>query len=114
MNKHHMHICSSEKAATDLAMGQGKALPPEVHWIVVQLSAVMSKEEVSMYTDIPQRSVERILQYYCENGGVKEDDKHARVVERRTHLQDIDVQVSSLSHLTYLLLSYDVSSTYLE
>jgi ATP-dependent Lon protease len=59
----------------------------------------MSKEEISIYTDIPLRSIERIIQYYCENGGVKENDKRAHVLERKMHLQDVDIQVSPLSIL---------------
>jgi transcription initiation factor IIE alpha subunit len=68
----------------------------------VRLSNVMSKEDISIYTDIPLRSVERILQYYHEHGVVKEGDKHSRVIERKTHLRDVDIQVS-LSTATLLL-----------
>jgi hypothetical protein len=92
--------CSSETAEAKVAMVRGRTLPPEVRWIVIRLSTVMSKEEVSIYTDIPLRSIERIIQYYRENGGVKEDDKRARIGERKTHLRDVDIQVSSLSILT--------------
>jgi predicted methyltransferase len=82
-------------------MGRGKTLAPEVRWIIVRLSTFLSKDDIAIYTDIPLRSIERILQYYHDHGTVKDDDKRAQVTERKTHLRDVDIQVSLCSNLTY-------------
>ena len=79
-------------------MAHGKTHPPEVHWIVVRLSTIMAKEDISVYTGVAIRSVERILQYYRVNGTVKSDDRRKkRPGNGRGVLSDEDVQVSSLS-----------------
>ena len=73
-------------------MAHGKTLPPEVHWIVVHLSTIMTKEDISVYTGVAIRSVERILQCYQVNGTVKLDDhQKKRPGNGRGALSDDDV-----------------------
>lgn len=76
-------------------MGHGETQPPQVHWIVVRLSAVMPKENVSKFTGVSVRSVERILQHFRIYGTVKMDDLRKERVPQRGQLKDVDLQVSA-------------------
>jgi hypothetical protein len=81
-------------------MPRGQFHSPEVQWIVVRLCSTMSKEEVSIYTGVPVRSIERILSYYNTHGGVRETDLRKQVEPgtRSQQLRSIDIRVSSVKY----------------
>ena len=71
-------------------MPQGKAISPEVQWIIVRLCATMSDREVSMYTDISERRVKDIRLRFAGEG-IAPRVKHP-TLHRRGFL-DEDLQV---------------------
>jgi len=75
-------------------MPRGHTLPMEVHLIIVRLSDYLPKEEISVYTGIPLRTVERILAYFHLTGTIKHLDP-ARIAQQptsRRQLSDLDIQ----------------------
>ncbi|KAK2460232.1 hypothetical protein APHAL10511_007748 [Amanita phalloides] len=61
-------------------MGRSKAVSEDVQWIVVRLATKMKPDEISMYTGISVRSIERILAYFQSNRDVPapKQSMHAR------------------------------------
>ena len=51
-------------------MGQGKAISEPVQWIVIQLSSILSNEDVSTYTGVSQHTVQRILHHFNQTSYV--------------------------------------------
>jgi hypothetical protein len=72
-------------------MTRGTNIPVEVHWIIIQLSSLLKKEDISIYTGISVHSIERILLYYHAHGTIKVQDSKQ---QRRRHLWDLDVEAS--------------------
>jgi hypothetical protein len=52
-------------------MGQGCAVPVDVHLIIVQLSLLLGKEEIATYTGVPFRTVKCILLYFKKHKTIK-------------------------------------------
>lgn len=80
---------TSTSTSTSTEMGQGKATPEAVQWIVVRLSSVMSEEDIAMYADISLHTVQRILSHF-----------------NRTH--EVIVPKSSKCHTQSALCDYDI------
>jgi transcription initiation factor IIE alpha subunit len=72
-------------------MPWGTKILPEVQWIVVRLSSVFDKDEISIYTGLSVRSIERVLQYFNTHQTIKNPTEEKR--EKRCALRDIDVEV---------------------
>jgi transposase len=53
-------------------MARGKPVPHEVQWMIVRLSGMLSKENISYGTGVSIRTVERILREFSEHGTVQE------------------------------------------
>lgn len=83
---------------TSPTMGRGIPLPVEVHKIIVRLADLFPKEEVSVYTGVSLRSVERILAYYHRHGIVFDhSQKKPECRQRRQRkLRARDINVSTL------------------
>jgi hypothetical protein len=72
-------------------MPQGKTISADVQWIVVRLGATMSVVDVSMYADISQRSVRRIIAHFNKTGNIIIPNQAKPTVPRT--LCDYDVEV---------------------
>jgi hypothetical protein len=53
------------------AMGCGHPIPKEVQLIIVQMSHIFHKEDISVYTGTPLWSVKWILSYFHQHGTIK-------------------------------------------
>jgi hypothetical protein len=73
-------------------MTRGSEIPVAVQWIIIRLSSLLQKEDISIYTGVSIRAVARILQYYRMHGGIKTQNAEERRGNR--HLRDLDVEVS--------------------
>ena len=51
-------------------MVQGKAILEAVQWIIVRLDATMPIEDVAMYTDVGQRTVQKIFFHFQNTGEI--------------------------------------------
>jgi transcription initiation factor IIE alpha subunit len=67
-----------------------------VQWIIVQLSSLLEKEDISVYTGISVRSIERTLKYFKDHRTVQLTEQEKRRYQR-THLRDLDVEVSLIT-----------------
>ena len=75
-------------------MRKGKAISEDVQWIIIQLGTKMRPEEISMYTDVSIRSIERILAHFRRT-----HDVQARKQSRGQALKklgEVELQVSSI------------------
>ena len=82
-------------------MAQGKAIPEDVQWIIIRLSAVMPVEDISSFTDVGLRRVKGILSHFRQTGGVKVSSHSKPQLHR--NLCDYDIEAcSSASLLTAL------------
>ena len=72
-------------------MPQGKPICEDVQWIIICLSAELSSEDISMYTNISECKVKAILAHHKRTGGV-DIPKHLRPSLYRK-LQDEDIRV---------------------
>ena len=75
-------------------MGRGKAISEEVQWIVVRLSTKMNVEDISMYTGISIRSVQRILACFQRSEDVIIPKQSTK--ERKTKLGEAELEVSTV------------------
>jgi len=76
-------------------MVSGCAISPEIHWIVIRLSAILTREQISIYTGISISSVHNILNYFHKYKTIK-TTKEKEEKERKKQageLRDVDVQV---------------------
>jgi hypothetical protein len=86
-------------------MTRGRFHSPEVQRIVIRLSATMPKEDISVYTGVPIRSVERIIAHFNKHGSVKTIDFRKETEERdRRQLRSIDIRVSNARNQSKVLL----------
>jgi hypothetical protein len=79
-------------------MPHGRPLPWEVHLIVVRLAALGYRQEaICIMTDLPLRSIQRILSYFRQHRVVRPLDSKAIIASKpaRRHLDTEDVQVSN-------------------
>lgn len=74
-------------------MGKGRKFSPDVQRIVVRLSALLSKDDISIYTGVSLRTVKRILAHFEETGTIPDEEKERR--RRSRVLRDEDVNVRS-------------------
>jgi len=51
-------------------MPQGKAVSPDIQWIVIRLAADMSPGDISMYTGLSIGTVWKILRFFAEFGNI--------------------------------------------
>lgn len=95
-------------------MGRGRSTPMEVHLIIVRLSDILRKEEISYYTGIPLRTVERILAYFHRTGTIKALDPRYFIEPRksRRHLTNTDIQVSLFHSHVYALFLPEVTVSF--
>jgi hypothetical protein len=84
-------------------MGQGKAIPDCVKWIVVRLSTSMSVEDIAMYTDISQSSVQRILAIFRRTSDI--NIPKISVTQHHGMLDNEQIEVSSTLSLCVTLTS---------
>jgi hypothetical protein len=72
-------------------MARGKAISEEVQWIVIRLATKMKPDDISMYTGISIRSVERIIAYFQSNQDVPAPKP--LISERRKKLGEVELEV---------------------
>ena len=75
-------------------MPRGTKISTEVQLIIIQLSSLFKKEDISIFTGVSVRSVERILLYHNVHGTVHASPESEQRGRRR-HLRDLDIEVSS-------------------
>jgi hypothetical protein len=94
-------------------MPQGKAVSEEVQWIVIRMAAMMSEEDISMYTQISSRKVRQIVSYFKSHGGARTPARARTKVHRSLSDDHINVSFSSLTHqyFTNILFRYSVASS---
>lgn len=85
-------------------MGRGKAISEEVQWIIVRLSTKMNPDDISMYTGVSIRSVERIIAYFKHNQDVLV--RRQSIKERKRKLGEAQLEVSALLCACHVLNSY--------
>jgi transposase len=73
-------------------MPQGRKIHADVHWIIICLSSLLRKEDISVYTGVSLHSVEKILRYYERHGTIQVQDTGNR--GRKKQLRDLDVEES--------------------
>jgi hypothetical protein len=71
-------------------MPQGKAISPEVQWIVVRLCTTMSGREVSMYIDLSERKVKDIRLRFGKEG-IAQRVKRPTLYRKGLHDEDLQV-----------------------
>ena len=76
-----------------LSASMGKPIPEEIQWIIVRLSAAMSREDIAMYTGVSQRKVNDVMSTFNKDGTVKVYTRQKP--HTYSSLCDDDVQVSS-------------------
>ena len=93
-------------------MVAGSSLSPEIHRIVVRLSAILTWEQISTYTGISIAAVHNILNYFEKHQTVRagEDGKEKERKKSQRQLRDVDVQVCYCNYhfhsmLTWMLVS---------
>jgi len=75
-------------------MVSGRALPPEVHKIVIRLSTLLTREQIAIYTGISISTVHNILNYFNKFKAIKtKGDEEKKRKKRVGELRDVDVQV---------------------
>ena len=52
-------------------MTQGQAVSEAIQWTIIHLSATMSSDEISGYTDISDCKIRDILAHFNKTGGIK-------------------------------------------
>ena len=72
-------------------MPQGKPICEDVQWIIIHLSAELSSEDISMYTNISEHKVKAILAHHKRTGGVDIPKRLRPSLYRK--LQDKDIRV---------------------
>jgi hypothetical protein len=75
-------------------MPRGTKISTEVQWIIIRLSSLFKKDDISIFTGVSVRSVERILLYYKAHGTVH-DLAESEQRGKKKHLRDLDIEVSS-------------------
>ncbi len=76
-------------------MVKGRKTSSDIQRIIVRLSALLSKEDISIYTGLSHRTVKRILQHFEETGTIPDEEKEWR--RRPRILRDEDINVSTVS-----------------
>jgi hypothetical protein len=71
-------------------MPRGYKISADVQWIIVRLSSLLRKEDISIYTGISLRSVINILQYFNMHGTI--EDRVPEKKKGRKQLRDLDVE----------------------
>jgi hypothetical protein len=59
-------------------MVKGKKISSDIQQIIVRLSALLSKEDISIYTGVSHRTVKRILLHFEETGTIPDEEKERR------------------------------------
>jgi hypothetical protein len=72
-------------------MPRGQAVSESIQWIVVRLSAAMSIDEISGYTDLSDRKVRDILAHFNKSGDINVPKRERPTLHKS--LQDEDIQV---------------------
>ena len=73
-------------------MAKGQRITPEVQQIIVRLSAVLSIDDIAIYTGVSTSAIKRILRYFEQNDTIPADEEKER--RRRPRLlRDEDIQV---------------------
>ena len=83
-------------------MAHGKTIPEAVHWIIIRLSITMKAEDIAMYTDVSLCTVQRILLYFKQNGGVNVPNASTRKPQLHRTLCDYDIQVYEVTYFIVL------------
>jgi DNA-binding transcriptional ArsR family regulator len=81
-------------------MPQGKAIHEDTQWIIIRLSTIMSASELSMYTNVHERTVRRILKRFEDTGGIHTADRSKQIRLNRS-LSNRDIEVCPF----YILIS---------
>jgi hypothetical protein len=80
-------------------MTKGKAVHDAVKWIVVRLSATMSAECVSMYTDLGIRTVQKIVSEFKSNGTITTIKQPRPTLHRSLTDRELQVSISIYFYL---------------
>jgi hypothetical protein len=75
-------------------MAKGKAVLEVVHWIIICLSTIMTEDEISMYTNVGMRSVQKILSYFKQTSDVNVPQWMKCQIHKS--LCDYDIEVCNL------------------
>ena len=90
--------CAQQPLHTVSLMPQGQTISRPVQEIVLRLSSLLPNEDISFYTGISLRSVERILQHFKSHGVLPE----AKERPGRTRKALRDVELAASSYISYL------------
>jgi len=76
-------------------MVSGHAPSPEIQKIVIRLSAILTSEQIAIYTGLSFSAVDDILNYFNKYKTIKasEDKEERGRKERAGELRDVDIQV---------------------
>ena len=92
-----------------------------MQWIILRLSRFLKNDQIAMCVGVSERAIRSVMSYFRAdgrygtiNGGMPVDEEH----KQNWHLQDVDVEVNSLSfyyvvnlHYLHLVLTWHRKST---
>ncbi len=73
-------------------MVRGKAYSEDLRWVVVRMASILPVESISVYTNISQRQILRILSCYRRTGNVLDPDRTVKT-GRKHHLTEVELAV---------------------
>lgn len=79
-------------------MVKGKKISSDIQRIIVRLSALLSEEDISIYTGVSRRAVKQILQHFEETGTIPDEEKERRRRSRVLCDEDVNVSMLHLAH----------------
>jgi hypothetical protein len=91
-----LNFSPDDKSTTSKAMAQGKPIPEDVQWIIIRLGTVMTPEDISMYTNVNERTIRKILKFFKETEGIYVRDRSNEVRLNRS-LNNCDIEVCDIS-----------------
>ena len=89
-------------------MVSGSKLSPEIHWIVIRLSARLTQEDILTYTGISIAAVHNILNYFKKYQTIRagKDGEEKERKKLQGQLRDVDVQVHHILFFYSMLTEY--------
>jgi len=84
-------------------MGHGRVIPPETQRIIIRLSHILTKDDISVYTGVSLRSVERILAYFQKHGTIREP-KARETKQRGLAKDDVEILLNTINEAPDLYL----------
>jgi hypothetical protein len=83
-------------------MAHGCNIPVAVHWIVIWLSSLLRKEDISIYTGVSLWSVEWILHYFKMHQTIQVKEPEEKWRKRLLRDLNVEVSIAIITFIDYL------------